>query len=48
MNKSLYVEDQVAAKAEELAADVKRVGLEMKKLRETVRIFKKIKINYLF
>ena len=39
MNKSLFVEDLAAAKAEDLAADVKRVALEMKKLRETVRIF---------
>ena len=48
MNKSLYVEDQVAAKAEDLASDVKRVALEMKKLRDTVRIFEKLKLIIYF
>ena len=41
MNKSLFVEDQAAAKAEDLVKDIKQVALEMKKLRDTVRIFEK-------
>ena len=41
MNKSLFVEDLAAAKAEDLVTDIKQVALEMKKLRETVRIFEK-------
>ena len=49
MNKSLFVEDLAAAKAEDLVTDIKQVALEMNKLRDTVRIFEKqnnTSINY--
>ena len=48
MNKNMFVEDLAAAKAEDLVTDIKQVALEMKKLRQTVREFEKLKLIIFF